>query len=27
MVNIPEKNRCYFIFEQGPCPSGQWLVP
>ncbi|CAG7830399.1 unnamed protein product, partial [Allacma fusca] len=21
MVNIPGKNRCYFIFDQGPCPS------
>ncbi|CAG7823155.1 unnamed protein product, partial [Allacma fusca] len=26
-VHWPEENRCYLIFEQGPCPEGQWLVP
>ncbi|CAG7718533.1 unnamed protein product, partial [Allacma fusca] len=26
-VHWIQQNRCYFIFEQGPCPSGHWLVP
>ncbi|CAG7816728.1 unnamed protein product [Allacma fusca] len=26
-VYWPAENRCYSIFEKGPCPKGQWLVP
>ncbi|OXA57817.1 hypothetical protein Fcan01_07712 [Folsomia candida] len=25
-IFVPERNRCYSAFDQGPCPSGKWLV-
>ncbi|CAL8095289.1 unnamed protein product [Orchesella dallaii] len=25
-VYVPERNRCYSVFDQGPCSAGKWLV-
>ncbi|ODN05326.1 hypothetical protein Ocin01_01376 [Orchesella cincta] len=25
-VYVPERNRCYSVFDQGPCANGKWLV-
>jgi len=25
-IFVPERNRCYSAFDQGPCRAGQWLV-
>ncbi|CAL8110334.1 unnamed protein product [Orchesella dallaii] len=26
VVHWKENNQCYWLYEQGPCPEGQWLV-
>ncbi|ODM95201.1 hypothetical protein Ocin01_11480 [Orchesella cincta] len=26
LAYYPPKKRCYYLFERGPCPFGQWLI-